>query len=77
MASLATHRLGMDPLAALVACSRNPASTLNSELKLNVGSIYEGGPADINILKSKFIDYWCQTPGISPIEKTFSSGSIV
>jgi imidazolonepropionase len=77
VASLATHRLGMDPLAALVACSRNPASTLNNELKLNVGSIYEGGPADINILKSKFVDYWCQTPGISPIEKTFSFGSIV
>jgi len=77
VASLATHRLGIDPLAALVACSRNPASTLNSELEHNVGSIYEGGPADINILKSKFVDYWCQTPGTSPISKTISSGSIV
>ncbi len=77
VASLATHRLGIDPLAALVACSRNPASTVNSELEHNVGSIYEGGPADINILKSKFVDYWCQTPGTSPISKTISSGSIV
>jgi imidazolonepropionase len=77
VASLATHRLGIDPLAALVACTRNPASTLNSELKLNVGSIYEGGPADINILKSEYLDYWCQTPGLSPIEKTLFSGSLV
>jgi imidazolonepropionase len=77
VASIATHRLGIDPLAALVACSRNPASSLNSELKSNVGSIYEGGPADINILKSKFVDYWCQTPGMSPIEKTLFSGNIV
>lgn len=77
VASLATHRIGIDPLAALVACSRNPASTLNSELHLDVGSIYEGGPADFSILKSKYIDYWCQTPGVSPISKTFFSGSIV
>tara|TARA_B110000003_G_scaffold269456_1_gene300499 strand:- start:537 stop:1808 length:1272 start_codon:yes stop_codon:yes gene_type:complete len=77
VASLATHRLGIDPLTALVACTRNPASTLNSELKSNVGTIYEGGPADINILKSKFVDYWCQTPGLSPMSKTFFSGSIV
>ena len=77
VASLATHRLGIDPLAALVACTRNPASTLNSELKLDVGSIFEGGPADLNILNSKFVDYWCQTPGVSPISQTFFSGSIV
>jgi len=77
VASLATHRLGIDPLTALVACTRNPASTLNSEMKLAVGSIYEGGPADLNILKSNNVDYWCQTPGLSPIEKTIFSGSIV
>ncbi len=77
VASLATHRLGIDPLAALVACSRNPASTLSSEMKLDVGSIYEGGPADMNILRSNNIDYWCQTPGLSPIDKTIFSGSIV
>ena len=75
--SLATHRLGIDPLAALVACTRNPASTLNSELKLDVGSIFEGGPADLNILNSKFVDYWCQTPGVSPMSQTFFSGSAV
>jgi imidazolonepropionase len=77
VASLATHRIGIDPLTALVACTRNPASTLNEELENCVGSIHVGGSADFNILNSKSIDYWCQTPGVSPISKTFFSGSIV
>jgi imidazolonepropionase-like amidohydrolase len=42
-----------------------------------VGSLYEGGAADFNILNSKHVDYWCQTPGVSPIFKTYFSGSIV
>jgi len=42
-----------------------------------VGSLYQGGPADFNILKSSLVDYWCQTPGTSPIEKTYFSGHIV
>ena len=75
--SLATHRIGIDPLTALVACTRNPASSLNAELENCVGSIHVGGPADFNILNSKLVDYWCQTPGMSPISKTFFSGSIV
>ena len=75
--SLATHRIGIDPLTALVACTRNPASSLNDELENCVGSIHVGGPADFNILNSKLVDYWCQTPGMSPISKTFFSGSIV
>ena len=75
--SLATHRIGIDPLTALVACTRNPASSLNAELENCVGSIHVGGPADFNILNSKLVDYWCQTPGRSPISKTFFSGSIV
>tara|TARA_B100001142_G_C14274727_1_gene632369 strand:- start:181 stop:1458 length:1278 start_codon:yes stop_codon:yes gene_type:complete len=77
VSSLATHRIGIDPLTALVACTRNPASTLNSEMKSCVGSLYDGGPADFNILNSRYVDYWCQTPGVSPISKTYFSGNIV
>ena len=77
VSSLATHRIGIDPLTALVACTRNPASTLNSEMKNCVGSLYDGGPADFNILNSRYVDYWCQTPGVSPISKTYFSGNIV
>ncbi len=77
VASLATHRIGIDPLTALVACTRNPASSLNSELPKSVGSLFEGGPADFNILNSQYVDYWCQTPGDNPIYKTYFCGSIV
>ena len=70
--SLVTHRLGIDPLTALVACTRNPASTLNDELDGSVGSLHVGGPADFNILNSEYVDYWCQTPGVSPISVSYT-----
>ncbi|MEE3200728.1 MAG: imidazolonepropionase [Candidatus Thermoplasmatota archaeon] len=76
--SLATHRLGLNPLEALVAVTRNPATTLisSSEGEL-AGSLREGGPADLLILDSKYIDSWCQMPGDNPISTTIKSGSIV
>ncbi|MBT3654381.1 MAG: imidazolonepropionase [Euryarchaeota archaeon] len=74
--SLATHRLNLDPLAALVAVTRNPASSLNLKEEEIRGSIREGGIADLNILKSNYIDGWCQTPGISPVSKTIISGEL-
>ncbi|HIE63947.1 MAG: imidazolonepropionase [Methanobacteriota archaeon] len=75
--SLATHRLNLDPLAALVAVTRNPASSLNLKKNQVRGSISEGGIADLNILKSNYVDGWCQTPGISPISKTIISGQLI
>ncbi|MEE3303637.1 MAG: amidohydrolase family protein, partial [Candidatus Thermoplasmatota archaeon] len=76
--SLATHRLGLNPLEALVAVTRNPATTLisSSEGEL-AGSLREGGPADLLILDSNYIDSWCQMPGDNPISSTIKSGSIV
>jgi len=70
--SLATHRLGVDPLAALVAVTRNPASTL--DVGAGVGTLVEGGPADLNVLSGENIDGWCQTPGTSPCTHTMVSG---
>ena len=77
--SLATHRLGLSPIEALVAVTRNPATTLlNSTLGQQVtGSIREGGPADLLLLDSQYIDSWCQMPGDNPIYKTIKSGDIV
>ena len=77
--SLATHRLGLSPIEALVAVTRNPATTLlNSTPGQQVtGSIREGGPADLLILDSQYIDAWCQMPGDNPIYKTIKSGNIV
>ena len=76
--SLATHRLGLSPMEALVAVTRNPATTLLNSTEGEVtGSIREGGPADLLILDSPYIDSWCQMPGDNPIYKTVKSGGIV
>ncbi len=76
--SLATHRLGLSPIEALVAVTRNPATTLlNSTDGPLSGSIRQGGPADLLILDSEYIDAWCQMPGDNPIYKTIKSGYIV
>jgi len=76
--SLATHRLGLSPIEALVAVTRNPATTLlNSTDGPLAGSIRQGGPADLLILDSEYIDAWCQMPGDNPIYKTIKSGTVV
>ena len=76
--SLATHRLGLSPMEALVAVTRNPATTLlNSTPGQVTGSIREGGPADLLLLDSQYIDAWCQMPGDNPIYKTIKSGEVV
>ena len=75
--SLATHRLGIDPIAALAAVTRNPASTMFQEPGDTRGVIVEGGIADLNILWSSSADSWCQTPGTSPIRITIKNGEIV
>ena len=73
--SLVTTRMGMDPFAALVAASRNPATTLdNPEV---TGTIAEGLRADLSVIWSDSVDGWCQTPGENPISTTIINGSIV
>ena len=75
--SLATHRMGMSPLEALCCVTRNPATTLFSKGDSHVsGSIRIGGPADILILNSKYVDSWCQMPGDNPVEKIISKGKL-
>ena len=73
--NLATTRLGLDPLAALVAATRNPSTTLDDPDV--TGTIVERGRADINILWSESVDGWCQTPGENPVITTIIAGSIV
>ena len=76
--SLATHRLGLSPIEALASVTRNPASTLTKSVNGKLpGSIREGGPADILILDSVYIESWCQMPGDNPIFKTVKSGKFV
>lgn len=73
--SILSHRLDIDPLASLVAATRNPATTLDQEQSKGILEI--GSPADLNILWSEYVSGWCQTPGINPVEKTIINGIIV
>ena len=75
--SLATHRIGIEPIAALAAVSRNPASTMFQDTGEVRGVVKEGCRADLNILWSPSADSWCQTPGTSPISYTIKNGDIV
>ena len=74
--SFVTHRLGVDPIASLVAVTRNPATTMFDEEKPR-GTISEGRIADMNVLWSSSADSWCQTPGSSPVSATIKNGVIV
>ena len=75
--SLVTHRMGIDPIAALAAVTRNPATTMFQDSGEVRGVITEGGIADLNILWTSSADSWCQTPGTSPVRYTMKNGSIV
>jgi len=75
--SLATHRCGIDPIAALVASTRNPATTFSNGGPPECGSLREGGDASLNILNTKSVEGWCQSPGMNPISQTICNGIIV
>ena len=75
--SLATHRMGIEPIAALAAVTRNPATTMFQDTCDVRGVIAEGSIADLNILWSSSADSWCQTPGASPVRHTLKNGEIV
>ena len=70
--SLAAHRMGVDPIAALAASTRNPATTMTQSS--THGVICEGTIANFNILHSALIESWCQTPGQSPFSETYLMG---
>ncbi len=75
--SLATHRIGIEPIAALAAVTRNPSTTIFQDEGEVRGVIAEGCSADLNVLWSPSADSWCQTPGTSPVSFTIKNGVIV
>jgi len=72
--SVVTQRLGVDPLAALIACSRNPATGLARADGLTQGVIEVGAVANLNVLWGEHVEGWCQTPGQTPFLATVSEG---
>ena len=70
--SLVAHRLKIDPIAALAAATRNPATAFETESECLQGVITVGAVANFSQLKSESVESWCQSPGHSPILKTWS-----
>jgi len=69
--SLVAHRLKIDPIAALAAVTRNPATAFETESVDVQGVISVGAIANFSQLNSENIESWCQSPGHSPILKTW------
>ncbi len=77
LATVLVQRNNIDPLAALIACSRNPAQTTPHPSGLAHGQIVEGSIANLNILESKFWQAWCLQPGHSPFSATIIEGQLI
>ena len=77
LGSVLVQRNGMDPLASLVACTRNSAETTPHPSGLTHGQIVEGGIANLNIVDGKHWEAWCLQPGHSPFKKTILEGELI
>ena len=69
--SLVAHRLKIDPIAALAAVTRNPATAFDTGSEYVQGVITVGAIANFSQLNSETVESWCQSPGHSPILKTW------
>ena len=74
--SLLVHRNKVDPLATLVASSRNPAETTPHPSGLVHGRIEVGAVANINVLNGYQWQSWCNQPGTSPFLATMLNGEL-
>jgi len=61
--SLAVHRMGLDPLAALVAVTRNPATTMGQHANEHRGTIEIGMKSSMLIMDSKNLESWVSSFG--------------
>ena len=72
--SLLVHRNRVDPLATLVAATRNPAETSPHPSGLVHGRIEVGAVANLNVVDGKHWQSWCNHPGNSPFQSTMLNG---
>ena len=77
LGSILVQRNGIDPLATLVACTRNSALTTPHPSGLAHGQIIEGGIANMNIIDGEHWEAWCLQPGHSPFKQTILEGELI
>ena len=76
-ASCIVQRCGIDPLAALAACTINASFITPNQSNLKHGTITEGAVANLNILHTENWESWCLTPGHSPFRATMFEGKLI
>ena len=74
--SLLVHRNKVNPLATLVASSRNPSETTPHPSGRVHGRIEVGAVANINVLGGHQWESWCNQPGTSPFMATMLNGEL-
>ncbi len=77
IASCLVQRCRVDPLAALAACTINPAFTTPHNAGVKHGKIAPNALANLNILNSNQWESWCLTPGHSPFSNTMLEGEFI
>ena len=74
--SLLVHRNNVDPLAALVASSRNPSETSPHPDGVVHGRLQVGAAANLNVLNGNQWQSWCNSPGTTPFRATMLNGKL-
>lgn len=77
ISSIAIEQSGIPSLATLVASSRNSACSLLEGRDSKLGTISEGGPASLNILRDDNIDGWYRSDSDQHFIRTLSNGGWV
>lgn len=77
LASLLVNRCRVDPLAALVCATRNPAETTPHPSGMKHGRIEVGSIANLNILDSNNWESWCTRPSETPFIGTVIEGKYI
>jgi len=75
-ASCIVQRCGIDPLAALAACTVNASFITQTKNSHRHGVIAPGAVANLNILSSNQWESWCLTPGHTPFDATLVGGEL-
>jgi len=75
--SILVQRCNVNPLDALVAVTRNPATTTPHSSGVDHGMLKEGAAANINVVDSRHWEKWALTPGHTPFWKTILNGEVI
>tara|TARA_B100001564_G_C20596965_1_gene650728 strand:- start:214 stop:1023 length:810 start_codon:yes stop_codon:yes gene_type:complete len=77
LGSLLVQRCSVDPLAALIASTRNPSEATPHPSGNVHGRIEVGAVANFNVLSTPYWESWCLQPSHPPIKSTCLNGELI